>query len=114
MNGKTTQAENIADNGGTKLSYKAYKNWIKRNGPDNLLPELVYNQEQLFWIAYAQSWCAVYEDYYVESWIEVDGHSPGEIRVNGVIRNMPEDTFGGDFHCPQGTPMNPERKCAVW
>lgn len=109
-----TQGENIADNGGTKLSYKAYKNWTERYGPDDLLPKLNYNQEQLFWISYAQSWCAVYEDYFLKYWMLVDEHAPGEIRVNGVVRNMPEETFANDFKCARDTPMNPEDKCTLW
>ncbi|KAG4073989.1 hypothetical protein HA402_014194 [Bradysia odoriphaga] len=114
LNGEITQGENIAANGGTKLSYKAYQNWIKCNGPENLLPELKYNQEQLFWISFAQSWCAVYEDYSLKSWILTDSHAPGETRVNGVVSNMPPDTFANDFKCSVGTPMNPEMKCTVW
>ncbi|XP_037044931.1 neprilysin-2-like [Bradysia coprophila] len=114
LNGEVMQGENIADNGGTKLSYKAYQNWIKRNGPENLLPELKYNQQQLFWISYAQSWCAVYEDYSLKSWILTDSHAPGETRVNGVVSNMPPDTFANDFKCSVDTPMNPEMKCTVW
>lgn len=60
MNGINTQGENIADNGGIKESYRAYKKWIKENGAEKRLPGLEYTPEQLFWVSAAQTWCSVY------------------------------------------------------
>lgn len=48
--------ENIADNGGIKLSYSAYKKHEKKtlNTRNNLgLPGLNYTADQLFFIAFA-------------------------------------------------------------
>ena len=48
--------ENIADNGGLKLSYLAYQRHKQRtlNGKNNLsLPGLSFNNDQLFFIAFA-------------------------------------------------------------
>ncbi len=48
--------ENIADNGGLKLSYLAYQQHKQRtsNSGNNLrLPGLSYNNDQLFFIAFA-------------------------------------------------------------
>ena len=33
---------------------KAYKNWLKENGKEKSLPDLPFNNEQLFFIGYAQ------------------------------------------------------------
>lgn len=54
LNGKNTQGENIADNGGLHEAYEAYLH-VKSSSPDtNLpLPELNYTPEQLFFISYA-------------------------------------------------------------
>lgn len=116
MNGVTTQGENIADNGGVKEAYYAYKRLVQRNGLESLLPELEYSQQQLFWISYAQMWCSSSRNYIIKNQIITDDHSPNEFRVNGAISNMPESTFANDFHCDTGTRMNPpsHQKCTVW
>ncbi|XP_011689069.1 PREDICTED: membrane metallo-endopeptidase-like 1 [Wasmannia auropunctata] len=51
LNGINTQGENIADNSGTREAYYAYKEWIKRNKPEQRLPGLPYSPEQMFWIS---------------------------------------------------------------
>lgn len=106
------QGENIADNGGAKEAYYAYKKWVKRNGEEGLLPGLKYNQQQLFWISFAQSWCSVSQHDYNARLITTDVHSPHEFRVRGVVSNSPE--FASDFNCPADAKMNPAKKCSVW
>lgn len=109
-----TLGENIADNGGIKEAYYAYKNWVEQNGPENVLPELNYDQQELFWISFAQTWCSKSKDDYSRLTINTKIHSPHEFRVNGPISNMPKSTFAKDFNCAVGTKMNPIRKCTVW
>lgn len=112
MNGGNTQGENIADNGGVKEAYYAYRNFVKKNGPELLLPGLNYTQEQLFWISSAQTWCAVTRPEFDKMLITTDVHSPNEFRVIGTISNMHE--FAHDFTCKPGSRMNPVKKCEVW
>jgi neprilysin len=59
LNGINTQGENIADNGGIKEAYFAYKSYVEKNGDELKLPNLNYTTIQLFWISAAQSWCSV-------------------------------------------------------
>lgn len=112
LNGINTQGENIADNGGIKESYIAYRKWAKQNGPEPKLPGLDYTAEQMFWISAGQTWCAKYRKESLKMRITTGVHSPSEFRVLGPFSNM--NYFAKDFKCPEGTPMNPLHKCEVW
>lgn len=55
LNGVNTQGENIADNGGLKLAYRAYVSTeTMKKMKDPKLPGLPFSPEQLFWISAAQ------------------------------------------------------------
>lgn len=110
LDGKLTAGENIADNGGVKLAYEAYKAW--REGKD--VPRQVegYSDDQLYYLAYAQSWCEKVTPELLETMAHSNPHSPPMWRVNGVIVNQPG--FGAAFSCKAGTPMNPGKQCSVW
>lgn len=112
LNGINTQGENIADNGGVKEAYLAYKEWERKNGPEPKLPGVQYTPQQMFWISMANTWCTKYRSENLKLLITTDTHSPGEFRVNGPFSNMPE--FAEDFKCPLGSKMNPAKKCSVW
>lgn len=59
INGTLTLKENIADCGGVKLAYNAFKKWseigeqLKPVGMEN------YSNEQIFWISFAQTYCSI-------------------------------------------------------
>lgn len=113
INGITTQGENIADNGGVKVAYFAYKKWKQLHGPEKSLPGLSkYIPEQLFWISAAQTWCAVDREWYAKHAVATDSHASNRFRVLGPLRNNKE--FSKDFGCVAGSPMNPEDKCDIW
>ncbi|XP_017046056.1 neprilysin-2 isoform X1 [Drosophila ficusphila] len=112
LNGINTQGENIADNGGVKESYIAYRRWAQKHGPEPKLPGLDFTPEQMFWVAAGQTWCAKYRKESLKMRITTGVHSPSEFRVLGSLSNMKD--FAKDFQCPEGSPMNPVQKCEVW
>ncbi|XP_036203207.1 endothelin-converting enzyme 1 isoform X4 [Myotis myotis] len=112
VNGRHTLGENIADNGGLKAAYRAYRNWVKRNGPEQTLPTLGLTNDQLFFLGFAQVWCSVRTPESTHEGLITDPHSPSRFRVIGSVSNSKE--FSEHFHCPLGSPMNPHHKCEVW
>ncbi|NWI21367.1 ECE1 enzyme, partial [Crypturellus soui] len=112
VNGKHTLGENIADNGGLKAAYRAYQNWLKKNGEEETLPTLGLTNHQLFFVGFAQVWCSVRTPESSHEGLITDPHSPSRYRVVGTVSNSRE--FAQHFACPPGAPMNPAKKCEVW
>jgi putative endopeptidase len=109
LNGELTLGENTADNGGIRLAYMALMDTLggkhpgKRDG---------FTAEQRFFLGFAQVWCEHSTDESKRMLAQVDPHSPGEYRVNGVVSNMPE--FQKAFACHVGQPMVRYPACRVW
>ncbi|XP_057640026.1 endothelin-converting enzyme 1 isoform X1 [Chionomys nivalis] len=112
VNGRHTLGENIADNGGLKAAYRAYQNWVKKNGAEQTLPTLGLTNNQLFFLGFAQVWCSVRTPESSHEGLITDPHSPSRFRVIGSVSNSKE--FSEHFQCPLGSPMNPHHKCEVW
>lgn len=113
INGSRTLGENIADNGGLKQSFRAYRNWVDRNGiEERLLPGLNLTHNQLFFISFAQLWCTNDRDEFLVHKIQTDSFAPAPFRVLGTLQNS--EDFSRAFNCPTGSRMNPEKKCKVW
>ncbi|RVE72607.1 hypothetical protein OJAV_G00039050 [Oryzias javanicus] len=112
LNGKHTLGENIADNGGLKAAYKAYVNWIEKNGEEPTLPALGMTNHQLFFVGFAQVWCSVRTPESSHEGVITDPHSPSRFRVIGTISNSRE--FSKHFGCRANDLMNPKHKCELW
>lgn len=110
LNGKLTLGENIADLGGLKLSWAAYK-----RASEGKVPAPAFNgftEDQQFYISYAQAWCAKLTPEYEQLQAQTNPHSTPEYRVNGVVVNLP--TFQQTFSCQGGAPMAPVQQCSIW
>ncbi len=107
LDGGATLGENIADLGGLKLAYAAYK----ASGANESFAGS-FTPDQQFFLAYGQLWCASFRDELLLSRVRTDVHSPPKFRVNGVVSNMPE--FAASFQCATGSPMAPANRCDVW
>ncbi|KAH8247405.1 hypothetical protein KR038_003741, partial [Drosophila bunnanda] len=117
----TLQSENIADNGGVRLAYTAYRNWYdaqstKSGGAQALaseqLPSMSYTGKQLFFISFAQIWCNDAHPNIKALQVSTDQHMPGKFRVIGSLSNFNE--FSREFNCVEGSPMNPKDKCFLY
>jgi putative endopeptidase len=110
LNGKLTLGENIADMGGVKLAFAAYR--ALRAKADTVRVADGFTEDQQFFLANAQIWCAKMTDEYARLMVQNDPHSHPRFRVNGPVANLPE--FAEAFSCAPGTPMHPEKTCSVW
>ncbi|BFZ23830.1 hypothetical protein BsWGS_26869 [Bradybaena similaris] len=112
LNGINTQGESVADNGGVKESFRAYKELVRKNGENPTLPGLELTQDQIFFLAYGQLWCDKMTPQRYISQVTTGVHPPGKFRIIGPLQNSPE--FAKAYNCPQGSYMNPAKKCSVW
>ncbi|XP_021705831.1 neprilysin [Aedes aegypti] len=113
IDGLQTLGENIADNGGVREAFEAYKIYRKNNKKEPLLPGFEnFTHEQLFFISYGNLWCESHTASAAKAALD-DTHCPGWIRLKGVLSNSPE--FSQTFGCKAGSGMNPSAdKCRIW
>uniref|UniRef100_A0A8D3DE65 Neprilysin n=1 Tax=Scophthalmus maximus TaxID=52904 RepID=A0A8D3DE65_SCOMX len=112
LNGNNTLGENIADNGGIRQAYQAYKNYVEEHGEEPPLPGIDLSHDQLFFLNFAQVWCGTHRPEQAVNSIKVDVHSPGKFRVLGSLQNFPE--FAKAFSCNKSSYMVPDNICRVW
>ena len=105
-------AENIADNGGLKIAYQAYKSYEKLSGGDKLLPGLKLSHEQMFYVGFAQVWCSMSRAERASQTNLLSEHSLEKLRVDVSASNS--DSYSKAFKCKEGDRMNTAKKCAVW
>jgi endothelin-converting enzyme/putative endopeptidase len=111
LDGKLTLGENIADLGGLKLSFLAYRAAMKKS-PTPPPSGSEFSEDQLFYLGFAQSWCDKRRAEYSRMLVTIDPHSPPEFRVNGPLSNLPE--FAAAWKCKAGDKMVRQNLCAVW
>ncbi|GBM24713.1 hypothetical protein AVEN_249452-1, partial [Araneus ventricosus] len=83
VDGIVTLGENIADNGGVRNAFKAFRLHLALSGEElnyrKRLPGLSASPEQLFFLGYASIWCANMTHKYAMGFTENDNHSPNKI-----------------------------------
>jgi putative endopeptidase len=87
LNGHLTLGENIADLGGVKIAYLAYKR-ATEGKPQPIIDG--YTPDQQFFLAYGQSWREKRRPQAYRLLAASDPHSAERFRVNGVVQNTPE------------------------
>ena len=109
-NGALSLGENIADQGGLRVSYTALQNAL-----DGVEPAPIdgFTAAQRFYIAYAALWGQNIRDEEIERLTKLDVHSLGKWRVNATVRNL--QTFYDAFDITDGTMFMPEEeRVIIW
>ncbi|MFA6262713.1 MAG: M13 family metallopeptidase [Bacteroidia bacterium] len=111
VNGELTLGENIADNSGLAIAYKAYKLSLKGR-PAPVIDGLTGDQR--FFLGFGQVWRGKTRDEALIAQLKADPHSPNEIRANGTVRNHPG--FYSTFGVKPGDPMYlpPGKRVSIW
>jgi putative endopeptidase len=111
VNGELTLGENIADNSGLAIAYKAYRRSL-RGKPAPVIAGM--SGDQRFFFGYAQAWRSKVRDNALLAQIKSDPHSPDEFRVTGPARNMP--SFYSTFGVKPGDKMYlaPKDRVSIW
>ena len=109
VRGKLTLGENTADNGGLRIAHMALLDVISGT-PQK--PIDGFTPDQRFFVGWAQVWCESERPEYARMMAQVNEHSPGKYRVNGVVGNMPE--FQKAYGCKADAPMVRKPVCRTW
>jgi putative endopeptidase len=113
LNGKLTLGENTADNGGARIALMALMSMIAEDKTGKAAEKIDgYTPEQRFYLGFARVWCEKRRPEFSRMLVNVDPHSPGRFRTNGVVQNMPE--FEKAWACKAGQPMVKDDQCRVW
>ncbi len=101
LNGRLTLGENIADLGGLKIAWDAWKLSQKGKPPVGKIGGFTAGQR--FFLGYAETWRTLTRGEATRLRAVTDPHSPAKFRVNGPLSNLPE--FYEAFGCKDGDPM---------
>lgn len=112
VNGRLTLGENIGDLAGLEIAHKAYK--IALGGKEAPVLDGLTG-DQRFYLGYAQVWRGKTRDEATRQRVLSNEHSPGEFRINGVMRN--DDGWYAAF--PEIGPndrfyLAPEKRVRLW
>ncbi len=110
-NGHLTLGENIADQGGLRIAYDAFKTTQQyREGKsiDGFTPT------QRFYLSYGRIWADNMTEEAIFQQTKSDPHSIGRYRVNATLRNI--DTFFDAFGIKAGDKMwlDPADRAIIW
>ncbi len=111
INGRLTLGENIADNSGLSIAYKAYH--LSLGGREAPVIDGLTG-DQRFYIGWAQVWRAKARDNELITRIKTDPHSPDQIR--GTVTEMNQAAFYTAFDVKPGDKMYlpPEKRISLW
>lgn len=114
INGRQNLGENIGDLGGLSVAYAAYQAYVreKQGGKAPVIDG--FTGDQRFFLAWAQVWRNITNEGETRRRTLSDPHSPGEFRVNGVVRNI--DAWYEAFGIKPGDKLylEPEKRVKIW
>lgn len=110
-NGQYTLGENIADQGGLRVAYTAFKKTEQGKSNEQIDG---FTPDQRFYLSYANVWAANITDQEILRRTKIDVHSLGKWRVNATLRNI--QSFYDAFDIKSGDKMYiaPADRVIIW
>lgn len=114
INGRQNLGENIGDLGGLSVAYAAYQTYVKEKQGGKAPVIGGYTGDQRFFLAWAQLWRNITSEGETRRRTLSDPHSPGEFRVNGIVRNV--DAWYKAFNVKPTDKLYlpPEKRVRIW
>ena len=111
VNGALTVGENIADNGGIKISFLALQNVLKNKKREKIDG---FTPEERFFLSYAFIWAGNIREQAARLRLKTDPHSPAKMRVNGQLPQL--EFWYQTFNITKDDPMYiaPEKRVNIW
>ena len=111
VNGEKTLGENIGDNGGIQVAYRAFENRLKQE-PLKTLDG--FTPAQRFYLAYARVWASNITPEFLSRIVNSDVHSPNIFRVNAALPMI--DSWYDAFNIQPTDKMfiPKEKRALVW
>ena len=111
VNGELTLGENIGDNGGLNISFRALQNSMKEHP---LAVKDGFTPEQRFFLSWARVWASNASPQVLDYLVKSDPHSPNEARVNAALSHI--DAWYKAFNVKKGDKLFlPKNKRAhIW
>ena len=97
VNGEKTLGENIGDNGGLNVAYRALQNSMKQNP---LTDKDGFTPDQRFFLAWGRVWASNVAPQFVAYIVNSDVHSPNVSRVNAALPMI--DSWYKAFNIKEG------------
>ena len=110
-NGALSLGENIADQGGLRVAYTAYRNSLE--GKEAPAPIDGFTDAQRFYLAYATLWAQNIRDEEIARLTKLDVHSLGKWRVNATLRNL-QDFYDASGITDGAMFMPEEERVIIW
>ena len=111
VNGEKTLGENIGDNGGLNIAYRALENSMKQNP---LADKDGFTPEQRFFLAWGRVWASNVAPQFVAYIVNSDVHSPNVSRVNAALPMI--DSWYKAFNVKEGDKLfvPQEKRAHIW
>ena len=111
VNGELTLGENIGDNSGLAIAYKAYQ--VSLGGkPSSVIDG--FTGEQRFFLGFGQVWRGKLREQAAIVQIKTDPHSPSQFRGNGTVLNQPGFYSAFDIKETDKMYLPPSQRIIMW